>query len=89
MRAVVDLPQVALGDVGIHLRRGYVRVTEQLLDLGALIQVQREIARDRRGRLAKLWGRFDRRSVRKGLAALGRAAQPPPGPPGTPSADPA
>jgi CHAD domain-containing protein len=44
---------------------------EQLLDLGGLIQVQREIARDRRGRLAKLWARFDRRSVRKRLEALG------------------
>ena len=45
-------------------------VAERFLDLGALIQVQREIGRDRRGRLAKLWARFDRRSVRKRLAAL-------------------
>jgi len=49
-----------------------------LLDLGALIQVQREIARDRRGRLAKLWSRFDRRSIRKHLAAIGGAPHPPP-----------
>jgi CHAD domain-containing protein len=49
---------------------------ERLLDLGGLIQVQREIARDRRGRLAKLWVRFDRLSVRKRLAALeGEASQ--------------
>jgi CHAD domain-containing protein len=44
---------------------------ERLLDLGALIQVQREIARDRRERLAKLWSRFDRRSVRQSLGSLG------------------
>jgi CHAD domain-containing protein len=43
---------------------------ERLLELGGLIQVQREIARERRGRLAKLWARFDRPSVRKPLAAL-------------------
>ena len=43
---------------------------ERLLELGGLIQVQREIARERRGRLAKLWVRFDRPSVRKRLAAL-------------------
>jgi CHAD domain-containing protein len=43
---------------------------ERFLDLGALIQVQREIEHDRRGRLAKLWARFDRPSVRKRLAAL-------------------
>jgi len=43
---------------------------DQLLNLGGLIQVQREIVRDRRGRLGKLWARFDRRSVRKSLAAL-------------------
>lgn len=47
---------------------------EQLVDLGGLIQVQREIARERRGRLAKLWARFDRPSVRKRLAALGAEA---------------
>lgn len=51
---------------------------ERLLELGALIQVQREIARDRRGRLAKLWSRFDRRSVRSRLANL-EGASPPPG----------
>ena len=51
---------------------------ERLLDLGGLIQVQREIARERRGRLAKLWARFDRPSVRKRLAALGAEAPPAP-----------
>jgi CHAD domain-containing protein len=43
---------------------------EALLQLGGLIQVQRDIARKRRGRLVKLWARFDRRSVRKHLGAL-------------------
>jgi CHAD domain-containing protein len=43
---------------------------DQLLNLGGLIQVQREIAKDRRGRLLKLWGQFDKASVRKRLAAL-------------------
>ena len=43
---------------------------EALLQLGGLIQVQRDIARKRRGRLIKLWARFDRRSVRKHLGAL-------------------
>lgn len=43
---------------------------EPLLNLGALIQVQREIAHERRGRLAKLWARFDKRSVRKRLAGV-------------------
>ena len=43
---------------------------EALLQLGGLIQVQRDIARKRRGRLIKLWARFDRRSVRKHLKAL-------------------
>jgi CHAD domain-containing protein len=47
---------------------------ERLLDLGSLIQVQREIARDRHGRLAKLWIRFDRSSVRRRPAALGGEA---------------
>jgi CHAD domain-containing protein len=51
-----------------------VLAPERLLDLGALIQVQREIARDRRERLAKLWSRFDRRAVRKCLDALGGEA---------------
>jgi CHAD domain-containing protein len=49
---------------------------ERLMDLGGLVQVQREIARKRRGRLAKLWSRFDRASVRKRLAALGGTEQP-------------
>ncbi len=40
---------------------------ESLLDLGALIQVQRETARERRARLAGLWRAFDRASVRKCL----------------------
>lgn len=43
---------------------------ERLLDLGSLIQVQREIARDCRSRLGKLWTQFDRPSVRRHLAAL-------------------
>jgi hypothetical protein len=47
---------------------------ERFLELGALIQVQREIARDRRARLARLWSRFDRRSVRPCLGGLGGAA---------------
>jgi CHAD domain-containing protein len=38
---------------------------EALLDLGAFIQVQREIARERRGKLAKLWSEFDRPGVRR------------------------
>jgi CHAD domain-containing protein len=50
--------------------------SEQLLDLGGLIQVQREITRERRGRLAKLWARFDKPSVRKRLAVL-KAKMPP------------
>lgn len=41
---------------------------EALLDLGGLIQVQREIARERRERLAGLWKKFDRGSVRRCLA---------------------
>jgi CHAD domain-containing protein len=48
----------------------------QLLNLGSLIQMQREIAKDRRDRLAKLWTRFDKRSVRKRLAALDAEAPP-------------
>ncbi|HSB67951.1 MAG TPA: CHAD domain-containing protein [Candidatus Methylomirabilis sp.] len=55
------------------IRRGGL-AAERLLDLGALIQIQREIARQRRGRLAKLWARFDRGSVRKRLANLGGEA---------------
>jgi CHAD domain-containing protein len=53
---------------------------EHLLDLGSLIQVQREIARDRRGRLSTLWSRFDRRSVRAPLRTLRGLAEPPPSP---------
>ncbi|HSB77841.1 MAG TPA: CHAD domain-containing protein [Candidatus Methylomirabilis sp.] len=57
------------------VRRGGL-AAERLLDLGALIQVQREIARERRGRLAKLWARFDKRSVRQWLGGVeGRARQ--------------
>ncbi len=59
------------------IRRGTLS-PDQLLDLGGLIQVQREIAQDRRGRLCKLWARFDRRSVRKRLASLGVTGQPSP-----------
>jgi CHAD domain-containing protein len=46
----------------------------QLLNLGSLIQVQREIAKDRRARLTKLWTCFDKRSVRKRLTALENGA---------------
>jgi len=46
---------------------------EELLDLGGLIQVHREVARDRRARLAGLWKKFDRASVRRALAGLGGA----------------
>ena len=53
--------------------------SDQLLNLGGVIQVQREIAQDRRRRLRKLWARFDRRSVRKRLANLGTTLQPLPG----------
>jgi CHAD domain-containing protein len=44
--------------------------SDQLLELGALIQVQREIARERRDRLQALWARYDRRAVRRRLARL-------------------
>ena len=47
---------------------------EALLDLGSLIQVQREIAMDRRARLADLWRKFDRASVRRCLAGDGEVA---------------
>ncbi len=64
---------VAIGRIQ-NLARDMVRTgalaPERLLDLGGLIQVQREIARERRDRLAKLWPRFDRRPVRRRLAAL-------------------
>lgn len=46
---------------------------ESLLDLGALIQIQRETARERRERLAGLWRAFDRASVRKCLGETTRA----------------
>ena len=46
------------------VRRG-VLAPERLMDLGAIVQVQREIARKRRGRLRKLWARFDKPSMRK------------------------
>jgi CHAD domain-containing protein len=42
----------------------------RLLDLGSLIQVQREIANQRRDLLLTLWRRFDKRSVRNRLAEL-------------------
>lgn len=51
---------------------------EALLDLGALLQVQREIAADRRLGLGDLWKRFDRPSVRRiprGLGARVRAGE--------------
>jgi CHAD domain-containing protein len=44
--------------------------SDQLLAVGALIQVQREIVTERRGRLLKLWARFDKRAVRKHLRAV-------------------
>jgi CHAD domain-containing protein len=49
---------------------------EALLDLGALLQVQREIAAERRLGLQALWEKFDRPAVRripKGLGAKARA----------------
>jgi CHAD domain-containing protein len=53
--------------------------SDQLLNLGGLIQVQREIATDRRGRLLKLWRKFDKPAVRKFLAALEVSSPPAPG----------
>jgi CHAD domain-containing protein len=47
---------------------------EALLDLGALLQVQREIAADRRLGLQALWEKFDRPSVRRIPKALGAKA---------------
>lgn len=38
---------------------------QALLDMGGLIQVQREIAGERRARLSGLWKKFDRGSVRR------------------------
>jgi len=52
--------------------------SDQLLNLGGLIQVQREIATDRRGRLLKLWRKFDKPAVRKFLAALEVSSPPAP-----------
>ena len=50
---------------------------ESLLDLGGLIQVQREIGRAAPGKLSGLWGKFDRPSVKKCLAApAAEAAEP-------------
>lgn len=69
------------------VRRG-ASSPDQLLNLGGLIQVQREIARKRRGRLRKLWARFDRRSVRESLATLGVTPPPLPGADGTSEASP-
>jgi CHAD domain-containing protein len=45
-----------------------------LLDLGSLLQVQREIARGRRRKLAELWGEFDKASVRRIPRKLARGA---------------
>jgi CHAD domain-containing protein len=67
--------RVRIQDLAKGLIRQGALVPDQLLDLGGLIQVQREIAQDRRGRLRKLWARFDRRSVRKRLASLGVTGQ--------------
>jgi CHAD domain-containing protein len=67
--AVVAMARIR--DLGQDLIRHGGLAPERLMDLGGLIQVQREIVRERRGRLAKLWARFDRRSVRKRLDALG------------------
>lgn len=44
---------------------------ERFMDLGAILQVQRDIARTRRKRFTKLWRGFDRPSVRRRLAPLG------------------
>lgn len=49
---------------------------EVLLELGALIQVQREVARERRGRLQALWSKYDRKVVRSRLARLLPAGAP-------------
>jgi CHAD domain-containing protein len=66
--AVVAMARIR--DLGQDLVSHGGLAPERLMDLGGLIQVQREIVRERRGRLAKLWARFDRRSVRKRLDAL-------------------
>lgn len=47
---------------------------ERLMDLGALVQVQREIAADRRAKLARLWARFDRPSVRRAVRGPERSS---------------
>jgi CHAD domain-containing protein len=62
------------------VRRGALS-PDHLLHLGGLIQIQREIARQRRGLLLTLWTQFDKRSVRSRLAALrGSAAAAPANP---------
>ena len=45
---------------------------DHLMDVGGMIQIQREIAADRRRRVAKLWARFDRGSLRKIPRTLGK-----------------
>ena len=55
------------------VRRGTL-APERLMDLGGLVQVQREIARKRRGRLRKLWARFDKPSMRKRVQVVGAKA---------------
>lgn len=52
------------------VRRGAL-APDRLMDMGGLLQVQREIARKRRGRLRKLWARFDKASMRKYVRAVG------------------
>jgi hypothetical protein len=52
------------------VRRGAL-APDRLMDMGGLLQVQREIARKRRGRLRKLWARFDKASMRKYVLAVG------------------
>jgi CHAD domain-containing protein len=55
------------------VRRGAL-APDRLMDLGGLVQVQREIARKRRGRLRKLWARFDKPSMRKRVQIVGAKA---------------
>jgi len=50
---------------------------QSLLDLGSLLQVQREIAQDRRRKLGELWGQFDRPSVRRVVRKLATAPEGP------------
>jgi CHAD domain-containing protein len=64
---------VAIGriqELASDMIRGGALSPDQLLNLGSLIQVQREITKDRRDRLLALWGQFDKRSVRRRLTAL-------------------